>query len=125
MGFVGLSTLQLGSGWLPFFMMVLSYAAFYVAQWGEYHSGKLEFGKLSVTELECLLMVHYLFTAAVGTAKTALSFFFSFFFGLPLHHYKGSSFWVTQIQFPFFTVSPNMIFGLFHTICAIGTIAYG
>jgi len=60
------STLQIGNGWLVFFILMVSLSAFYLAQMEEYHTGTLDLWYFNVTEAQLFTMLLYLVTAAIG-----------------------------------------------------------
>lgn len=60
------STLQVGNGWLVFFILLATLGAFYVAQMEEYHTGVLDLWYFNVTEAQLFSMSLYIITAAFG-----------------------------------------------------------
>jgi len=91
--------LQLGVGWLTFFIMNLNYIIFYGAQWEEYHTGVMELGYLNVTEAQLLVMLVHVLTA-----------------------FWGSSFWLSSFCVAGFCIQYNHLFVLLQAIGAFATL---
>lgn len=60
------SSLQIGTHWSIFFILLSTLIAFYLAQLEEYHTGTLELWYFNVTEAQLFTMSLYLLTAFLG-----------------------------------------------------------
>jgi len=61
-----LTSMQLGTGYIIYFLLVLSLMVFYFAQWEEYQSGVLDLGIMNVTEIQLMVMGTHLLTFFFG-----------------------------------------------------------
>ncbi len=62
-----MSMLRFGDDpWFLFFIVCLSFGAFYTAHWQTYVTGSLRFGKIDVTEAQCVIYGMFALTALLG-----------------------------------------------------------
>jgi len=81
-----MGTLQLGSSWTGFILLLSICILFYCAQWEEYCTGSFVLGYLNVTEAQLLMMLCHLMTAIFGGNFWSDSFL--------LYDLKISYFWI-------------------------------